>query len=271
MRIRIAQVTFAYDPETPALRDVNLDIAPGESIALIGPNGSGKSTLLRIVSGVLRPHTGEIRLDDTPIGSLPARQIARRLAMVEQERPLGFDFTVREVVAMGRIPHRARFARTSNDDRHAVDRGLELADVRDLADRSIRAVSGGERQRVFLAMALAQEPEALLLDEPTTHLDLRHQTQFMSIVRERAREGMTVLVAIHDLTLAAQATERIALLESGRIVVVGPPSEVLTSSNVRRSFDVEAIVDVHPQLGSSYVLPVLGSPGIARGSDDDTP
>ena len=257
MRIHVEQVTFAYAPGRPALRSIDLDISSGESIALIGPNGSGKSTLLRIVSGVLPPDSGSVRLDGMPIGTLSARQIARRLAMVEQERPMGFDFTVREVVAMGRIPHAGRFARTSRGDRHAIDRALDLADVRDLADRSIRAVSGGERQRVHLAMALAQEPEALLLDEPTTHLDLRHQTQFMGIVRERAEEGMMVLVAIHDLTLAAQAADRIALLAGGRIVVVGTPNDVLNVPNVRRAFGVDVIVEDHPRLGTRCVLPML--------------
>ena len=170
---------------------------------------------------------------------------------------MGFDFTVREVVAMGRIPHRGRFARESSNDRRAIDRAMQLADVRELCDRSIRAVSGGERQRVYLGMALAQEPDVLLLDEPTTHLDLRHQVQFMSIVRRRAQAGMTVLVAIHDLTLAAQATGRIALMSEGRIAVSGAADAVLTTSNVHRVFGVDAIVDRHPELGTVYVLPAL--------------
>ena len=258
MRITVANVSFTYDNTTPALKGVDLAVASRESVALIGPNGSGKSTLLKVVSGVLRPDDGTVRLDDSSIGSLSARQIARRLAMVEQERSIGFDFTVREVVAMGRIPHRGRFARESRDDRRAIDHAMELADVRNLADRSIRAVSSGERQRVYLGMALAQEPDVLLLDEPTTHLDLRHQVQFMTIVRERADEGMTVLIAIHDLTLAAQAADRIALMSEGKIVVTGTPSEVLTPSNVRRVFNVEAVVGKHPELGTTYVLPALG-------------
>jgi len=170
---------------------------------------------------------------------------------------MGFDFTVREVVAMGRIPHRGRFSRESPDDRRTIERAMELADVRDLADRSIRAVSGGERQRVHLGMALAQEPDVLLLDEPTTHLDLRHQVQFMTIVREQADEGMTVLIAIHDLTLAAQAADRIALMNEGRFVALGAPTEVLTPSNVRHVFGVTAVVGEHPVLGTTYVLPTL--------------
>jgi iron complex transport system ATP-binding protein len=258
MHVTVKNVWFAYDAATPALKGVNLAVAGGESVALIGPNGSGKSTLLKVVSGVLRPEDGTVHLDDASIGSLSVRQIARCLAMVEQERTMGFDFTVREVVAMGRIPHRGRFAGETAEDRQAIHRALELADVRELAERSIRAVSGGERQRVYLGLALAQEPDVLLLDEPTTHLDLRHQVQFMSIVQERVQAGMTVLIAIHDLTLAAQAADRIALMGEGRIVVTGTPSEVLTPSNVRRVFNVEAVVGEHPELGTTYVLPALG-------------
>ena len=257
MRIEIENVSFAYDGRTRALQGVHLDVRSGESVALIGPNGSGKSTLLRVVSCLLRPNEGTIRLDGTPLAALSARQVARRLAMVEQERSMGFDFTVREVVAMGRIPHRGRFSRESPDDRRTIERAMELADVRDLADRSIRAVSGGERQLVHLGMALAQEPDVLLLDEPTTHLDLRHQVGFMSIVREQARSGMTVLIAIHDLTLAAQSADRIALMNEGRFVALGAPTEVLTPSNVRHVFGVTAVVGEHPVLGTTYVLPTL--------------
>jgi iron complex transport system ATP-binding protein len=259
MRIAVENVSFAYDDATPALRGLDLTVIGGSSIALIGPNGSGKSTLLKVVSGVLRPDDGFVRLDDSSIDELSARQVARRLAMVEQERSMGVDFTVREVVAMGRIPHRGRFARESGDDRRAVDRAMGLADVQELADRSIRAVSGGERQRVFLAMAFAQGTDVLLLDEPTTHLDLHHQVQFMAIVRERAEAGMTVLIAIHDLTLAAQAVDRIALMTDGRILVTGTPREVLTPFNVRRAFHVEAVVGEHPELGTTYVLAALRS------------
>ncbi len=257
MRIEVRTVSFAYDDRTPALKGVQLDVQSGESVALIGPNGSGKSTLLKVASGVLRPDSGAVYLNASPLATLSARRRARHLAMVEQERPMGFDFTVREVVAMGRIPHRGRFARESRDDRRAIERAMDLADVRGLAVRSIRAVSGGERQRVFLGMALAQEPDVLLLDEPTTHLDLRHQVGFMSIVREQARAGMTVLIAIHDLTLAAQATDRIALMSEGRIVVAGAAGDVLTASNVRRVFGVDAVVGEHPELGTTYVLPAL--------------
>ncbi len=257
MRIQADHISFAYPNSVAAVKDVDLDVASGTCCALIGPNGSGKSTLLRIVSGILRPKTGTIKLDGTPIHQLSARNVARHLAMVEQERTIGFDFSVREVVALGRVPHRSRFAKESAADVRAIDRAMALADVCSLAERSIRAISGGERQRVHLAMALAQEPAILLLDEPTTYLDLRHQTQFMSIVRQRAREGMTVLVAIHDLTMAAQVTDRMVLMDHGQAIVAGTPFDVLTAQNVRNVFGIDAIVEKHPLLGSTYVLPNL--------------
>lgn len=257
MRIEIEHVSFSYEPAAPALRAVDLSVATGASVALIGPNGSGKSTLLRVASGVLRPDSGVVRLEGRSIAAMSGRQLARHLAMVEQERPMGFDFTVREVVEMGRIPYAGRFTRESGSDRRAIEHAMDLADIGGLADRSIRAISGGERQRVYLGMALAQQPEILLLDEPTTHLDLRHQVQFMSIVRQQVREGMTAIVAIHDLTLAAQSCDRIALLSEGRIVQAGAPDEVLTRAHIERVFGVRVVVDRHPDLEGPYVLPSL--------------
>jgi len=181
------------------------------------------------------------------------------LALVAQERPLGFDFAVREVVAMGRTAHRGRFARETKLDRDAINRAMESADVEYLAARSIRGISGGERQRVFLATALAQEPAVLLLDEPTTHLDLYHQAQIAAIVRERAREGTTVLIAIHDLTVAAQVSDRMCLMSHGQVVLTGEPDAVLIPSNLKRTFGVNVVVGTHPAPPVTYVLPLLSS------------
>ena len=158
---------------------------------------------------------------------------------------------------MGRFPHRGRWSRESKTDREAIERAMQWAEVRRLSGRSARALSGGEGQRVFLAMALAQEPEVLLLDEPTTHLDLRHQLSFLSIVKERIAVGLTVMLAIHDLTLAAQTADRIVMLHDGCVTCEGPPEDVLTMENIRTVFDVEAIVGQHPETGMLYVLPAL--------------
>lgn len=259
MRIHAARLSFSYDRASQVLDEVDLEVNGNEFVSLIGPNGAGKSTLLKIISGVLHPTAGDVKLGSSSIGKMSVRRIAQHLAMVEQEKPIGFDFTVREVVAMGRTPHRGRFARETTEDQKAVERAMVLADVGDLQGRSIRAISGGERQRVFLAMALAQEPKALLLDEPTTHLDLRHQVQFMSIVRERANEGAAVLMAIHDLTLAAQTTDRIALMHQGSIMVVGSPSDVLTQQHIKQAFNLDVVVGRHQDTSLTYVLPRISN------------
>jgi iron complex transport system ATP-binding protein len=255
MNVSIEGVTFSYDGLSLVLEDVSLDVPQGGLLGLIGPNGSGKSTLLKLASGLLCPSRGRIRLDGVDVRSMSARVLARRLAVVAQERPIGFEFTVREVVAMGRTPYVARFGRESRADRRAIRDAMNLADVEQLSDRSIRDVSGGERQRVFLALALAQQPRVLLLDEPTTHLDLGHQVRFLSIVRRRAEEGCTVLLAIHDLTMAGQTVDRVALIERGRIQATGEPSRVLTAANLREVFGVDIHVGRDPATGASYIVP----------------
>jgi iron complex transport system ATP-binding protein len=255
MRVQVEDISFAYDDGDTVLEDVSVTVDSARLLGLIGPNGSGKSTLLKLISGVLRPDRGRVRLGGDDVRSLSARAIGRRLAMVAQDRPIGFEFTVREVVAMGRTPYLGRFGREGRRDRRAIREAMRLADVADLGDRSIREISGGERQRVFLALAFAQEPQVLLLDEPTTHLDLGHQVRFLSIVRARAEAGATVLLAIHDLTLASRAVDRVVLIDRGRIQATGEPGAVLTAANVRETFDVEVHVGRDPATGASYIVP----------------
>jgi len=262
MRLRVESVSFSYDGSVRAVDSIDLSVEAATSVALVGPNGSGKSTLLNLASGALRPLEGRVLLEGVPISTLNSRQLARRMAMVAQERPLGFDFTVREVVAMGRIPHTGRFSRESKADRCAIGEAMALCDIEDLSARSIRAVSGGERQRVFLSMALAQRPETLLLDEPTTHLDLRHQVQFMTIVQDRVQAGTAAAISIHDLSLAAQTCDRIALLAAGRLEALGDPKRILTQENVEQVFGVPVDVGHHRSDGPPYVIPRLSGPSL---------
>jgi len=269
MRVDVEGVRFAYeqDSSSPTLDGIDLKVASGELVALIGPNGSGKSTLLRLISGVLRPARGRIRLGDDDVSGLPAREMARRLAMVSQDRPVGFEFTVREIVAMGRTPYRGRFRAETRADRRAIDEALALTDIGGLADRSIREISGGERQRVFLALALAQEPNVLLLDEPTTHLDLGHQLRFLSIVLDRTETGCTVLLAIHDLGIAAQTASRVALLVDGKLQACAPPGQVLTPEHLERAFRTRLRVGRDAGSGSPYVVPEIARSRPDRASD----
>jgi len=259
MRIDFRDLSFSYEQGHPVVNAVSMGVPSGQAVGLIGPNGSGKSTLLRLASGNLTPDRGSIELDGDAVAALRPRELARRLAMVEQQRTLGFDFTVREVVAMGRIPYTGRWMRETSQDREAIERAMRWAEVEDLSARSVRALSGGEGQRVFLAMALAQEPSILLLDEPTTFLDLRHQLGFLSIVRERMANGLTVLLAIHDLTLAAQTVDRIVMLRDGVIRMDGSPHGVLTRKNIRDVFGVNAAIGRHAETGMLYVLPAVGA------------
>lgn len=252
MKITVQDLSFSYGKRT-VLAGITLAVREGEVLGLVGPNGSGKTTLLKTISGVLTPQAGAVYLDGRPIAHLTCREIARRVACVEQDREVGFDFTVEEVVAMGRFPHRRRLGQETKTDREAIRRAMVETRVNSLARRSIRTISGGERQRTFLAMALAQEPRLLLLDEPTTHLDLRHQAEFMALVREGAQGGLSVIMALHDLTLAAAYSDEVALLSLGRLLASGRPEAVLTPANVRTAFGAEVVVGRNPSTGSLVV------------------
>jgi len=252
MDITVEGLRFSYNGK-PVLQKINLTIQEEEILAIVGPNGSGKTTLLKNISGVLTPEEGAVYLDMKRVTDLSTREIARHLTAVEQEREVGFDFTVREIVAMGRIPYQGRFARETKEDERRIIKAMELANVTSFANRSIRELSGGEKQRTFLAMALSQEPKVLLLDEPTIHLDINYQIQIMEIVRQQAKTGLAVLMALHDLNLAAQYADRVALVHRGRLLAIGEPKEVLTPTNIRRAFETDVVVGHNPLTNSLYI------------------
>ncbi|GAA4744533.1 ABC transporter ATP-binding protein [Nocardioides endophyticus] len=232
------------------LRGVSLTCRPGVVTGLLGPNGSGKTTLLHVLAGLRRPTEGDVRLGTDDVHRMRARARARAIALVEQEASTGVDLTVREVVELGRIPHRSRLPGPDGEGADAVDRGLRAAQVEHLAPRSWGTLSGGERQRTQLARALAQEPEVLLLDEPTNHLDLRHQLDFLSRVRGL---GLTVIAALHDLELAAAYCDDLAVLDGGRLVTHGPVAKVLTRDLVAEVYGVDVTVEPHPDLPRPHV------------------
>ena len=242
MKVRISELAAGYRGR-PVLAGVSLELSPGELVAVVGPNGAGKTTLLRAISGALPPSAGAVYLDGKALGRLSPREVARRLAVVEQRPQVGFDFTVRELVELGRLPHLKFPDRLTPRDEEAVEEALAAVGLSGLAGRRFSTLSGGEKQRVFLAIALAQEPQVLLLDEPTAHLDVRHQLELMELVAERAQEGLAVLAAMHDLNLAAAFADRMILLVEGRVLAQGRPEEVLTRENLRAAFGVEARVE----------------------------
>ncbi|MFJ9421719.1 ABC transporter ATP-binding protein [Streptomyces sp. NPDC101249] len=231
---------------TRTVSDVSLSVAPGEMVGLIGPNGSGKSTLLRSAYRVLRPVAGAVLIGGEDVWGLSAREAARRRAIVTQHTVLGAEFTVEEVVAMGRTPHRGTLDRDGAEDRRTVHRALEDVHMAWASGRSFATLSGGEQQRVLLARALAQEAGLLILDEPTNHLDVRAQFDVLDLLRDL---GMTTLTALHDLDHAVSYCDRVAVMAEGGLVAVGPPADVLTPELVHRVFGVRAVLDTHPLTG----------------------
>ncbi|WP_314612567.1 ABC transporter ATP-binding protein [Streptomyces stackebrandtii] len=244
---------------TTVVREVSADIAPGETVGLLGPNGSGKSSLLRCLAGLRAPDTGTVRYDGESVRDWSARRIARHVAFVAQDSGADSDLRVGDVVGLGRTPFRDRWRGPDATDRAVVAAALERLGLTALADRSWKALSGGERQRAHIARALAQEPHALLLDEPTNHLDVKHQLELMELL---SGTGRTVLVALHDLTLAARYCDRLLLLHHGRLIASGPPAHVLTAERLAEVFEVDAELTAdalgHPHV--TYRGPLGGAP-----------
>ncbi|RLF16317.1 MAG: heme ABC transporter ATP-binding protein, partial [Thermoprotei archaeon] len=254
--IKVCGVEFAYDA-VKALDGVSLAVDEGEFLGLLGPNGSGKTTLLRCLTGILKPKVGAVLLDGREVLSMKAAEVAKKMAVVPQDTTTTFDFTVLDVVLMGRHPHLGRLGRETEKDLEAVQRAMKLTGVWHLADRSINELSGGEKQRVFIARALAQEPKVLLLDEPTTHLDLNHQLEIMDLLEKlRAEQELTIIAVLHDLNLAARYCSQLVLMSHGRIRAMGPVEEVLREDIIREVYGVEVEVRKHPITGSLYVVPL---------------
>ncbi|MCX5200930.1 ABC transporter ATP-binding protein [Streptomyces sp. NBC_00237] len=230
---------------------VDLEARPGETVGLVGPNGSGKTTLLRCVYGTLVPSHGRALLDGEDLHAMGAKKRAQRLATVPQDGQAVFELTVREVVAMGRSPHKKFWEADTVADQKHVSEALERVGIGALADRAFPSLSGGERQRALVARALVQEPALVVLDEPTNHLDIRYQLEVLSLVRDL---GTTNLLALHDLNLAAYYCDRLYVLDAGRIVADGTPAEVLTPDLLKRVYGVNAEVSVHPTTGAPTVV-----------------
>jgi iron complex transport system ATP-binding protein len=224
----------------PILRDVSFSLAAGERVALVGPNGAGKSTLLRVLAGTLRPAAGRVEIGGDPIATLDRSQVARRLAVVPQQASLPFAMRVEEVVALGRLPHEAPLRGARPADRAAVAAAIDRVGLGHLLGRDARELSLGERQLVLLALAVAQAAPVLLLDEPTVHLDLRHQVEAMELLRDlNERDGTAMVAVLHDLGLAAHFFPRLMVIDGGRLVADGAPAAVLTDTRIREVFGVE--------------------------------
>jgi iron complex transport system ATP-binding protein len=256
-RVAAGALRFAFSGR-PVLAGVELRAEPGEIVGLAGPNGSGKSTLIRIFSGVLAGYQGQARIGGVEVRAIPRRELALRVAVVPQEPVFGFPFTAIEVVLMGRHPHLAGLALETAHDVRVAREALERCGAAELAYRPIHELSSGERQRVVFAKALAQEAPVLLLDEPASFLDLRHQVELYDVVRSLAEQGRTVLTVLHDLNLAAEYCDRLCLLHEGRIAAAGETSGVLTRENLTRVFGTEVHVEANAVTGRLLVIPLPG-------------
>lgn len=242
MRLEIDGLSFSYGDET-AIEDIAINVKKGEFIGIIGPNGSGKSTILKNLYRALTPNTGTAVLDGENLLKMSYKKSAQKMAVVGQENEIPFDFTASEIVAMGRTPHKKLFDADTAEDLYMTHHALEHVGLQNMENRDFRDLSGGEKQRVIIARAVAQESDFWLLDEPTNHLDIGYQMQIFDFIK---RLDVTVLAAIHDLNMASLYCDRIYVLKNGKIVLSGTPTEILTSENIRDVYGVRCTVEIHP-------------------------
>jgi iron complex transport system ATP-binding protein len=255
-------VSFRYAPGAPLVVDeVSLRLTDGSLTGILGPNGSGKTTLLRLLSGTRRPTAGRVLLGDRALAALSRREVAQHIAVVPQETELAFEYSAIEIVLMGRHPHLGLFTVEGPADIEIAQQAMTSTGTAHLADRPFHQLSGGEKQRVVIAAALAQSPRLLLLDEPTASLDLGYQLEVSTLLEGLNRDhGVTMAISTHDLNLAAAICRDLIMLRDGRVIATGATNDVLTPDNVRRLYDVEADVHVHGDTGHMTVVPVRRIP-----------
>ena len=244
----------------PIIKGVSLQIQQGDFLGILGPNGGGKSTLLRLMSRALNPGEGKVMLSGKDISKINPKEVAKKIAFIPQLTLINFSFTVWEIVLMGRIPHLSRMKTEGKKDFAIAEEALRLTDIAHLKDRMIDTLSAGERQRVIVAKALAQEPTLLFLDEPTSHLDIGHQVQILDLLAElNYKNNLTIVMVLHDLNLASEYCKRIVLLGDGKIFKEGTPQEVLTYQNIESLYNTVVVVNKNPVNSKPHVLLVSRS------------
>lgn len=246
--LKVEQISGGYG-EIPIVHDISFQVAKGEFLGILGPNGCGKSTLLKLISGILKPVVGRVTIDGENIENFPPRQLAKKMTILPQLQTNAFSTTVRETVAIGRYPHQSGFFSSwSDEDEEAVEKAMELTDVKKYEDASLEFLSGGERQRVFIAQALAQSSQLLLLDEPTNHLDIAHQKQILDMIRQEVTtHGLTVVSVFHDINLASLYCDHLLLMEGGRVKAYGEPHEIVIEEQIMDVYDARISIQAHPE------------------------
>ncbi|EOC99911.1 ABC transporter ATP-binding protein [Caldisalinibacter kiritimatiensis] len=254
--IKIESLDFGYGDKL-ILKGINLDIEKGDFVSIIGPNGSGKSTLLKNITSILKPNSGSVKIDGVDVKNYRPKELAKKLGFVPQDTNIAYDFTVFDVVLMGRSPYLGRFEREKQIDYEITTNALKATDTIGFSDKSIKEISGGERQRVIIARALAQQPEILLLDEPTSHLDINHQMEILYLLQKLNKEqNMTMVVVLHDIDLAARFSNKIVLLKEGQILSIGTPNEVITKENMEEAYKIKMVINENPFSNSLFVTPL---------------
>lgn len=254
-RLTARELTLAYDDRT-VVHDLDLAVPDGRVTVIVGPNACGKSTTLRALGRLMKPRRGAVLLDGAELARIPTKQIARSIGLLPQSPAAPEAITVADLVSRGRQPHQSWWQQWSDEDERAVTEAMRRTDVTALADRSVDELSGGQRQRVWIAMALAQETDLLLLDEPTTFLDIAHQVEVLDLVRRLNHDqGRTVVIVLHDLNQAARYADHLVAMKEGRVVAEGPPAEVVTADLVREVFGLESVVIPCPVTGAPLVVP----------------
>ncbi len=254
-KLHTESITLAYDTAT-VIEDLDMDVPEGKILSIVGPNGCGKSTLLRALARLMEPRGGSVYLDGTRISRLPTREVAKKLGILPQNPDAPEGLTVRELAAQGRYPHQSFLQQWSKKDERAVEDALNITGTTEFADRPLDTLSGGQRQRAWISMALAQETDTLILDEPTTFLDMAHQFEVLQLLdRLNRQEGRTILMVLHDLNNAARFSHHMIALRSGRIFASGSPKEVMTPEVLREVFSIDADIVTEPRTGTPLCIP----------------
>jgi iron complex transport system ATP-binding protein len=263
--LEINNLSFSYEKGNQVLNNISLSINPGEFVGIVGPNGCGKSTLINLLCRVLELTDGQINLDNRPLYGISQLELAQKIAVVPQESYFEFDFTALEIVLMGRLPYLSRFQLEGAEDRKIAKTAMKKTKSWKFRDKYIKNLSGGEKQRVIVARALVQDPEYLLLDEPTSHLDLNFQYEILDVVSNlNKKKNVTIISVFHDINLASRYCSRLIIMKNGRIIADGEPKNVIKLKNLAKIYDFKIILKKHPKQGYNYILPDVESEIISK-------
>lgn len=254
--LQVENLQFGYRKDL-VLKEISFNIEKGKFVSIIGPNGSGKSTLLKTINQLYSPSQGNILIDGNNINRLKKKELARKIALVPQDTLIDYEFTVEDIVLMGRHPYKGRFQNENENDYKIVNEALKMTNTLHLKDRVITEISGGERQRVIIAKALAQKPSIILLDEPTSHLDINHQIEILNLLKRLNKEtGTTIVIVIHDINLASRYSDEIIMLNEGEILGMGSPEKVITKNNIEFAYELKVEIEKNKYTNSLYLTPI---------------